>query len=85
MAAWEAREDAEAEAYFHQGAGGTMVKSTMGAKSQVELEDVTKRLAEAGIPYKLWVEQPEDVPVCVATWPRPRSRLRKVLKKLSRF
>ena len=28
---------------------------------------------EAGIPFKLWIEQPENVPVCVATWPRPRS------------
>eukprot|EP00435_Cladocopium_sp_Y103_P009055 s1577_g2.t1 len=83
--AWEARDDDQAVAYLSQGVQGTMVKSTMGAKSQADLEDATKRLTEAGIPYKLWVEQPEDVPVCVATWPRPRSVLRKVLKKLSRF
>eukprot|EP00434_Breviolum_minutum_P037730 symbB.v1.2.033460.t1/scaffold4159.1/size43755/6 len=70
--AWEARDDDQAVAYLSQGVEGTMVKSTMGAKSQAELEDVTKRLTE-------------DVPVCIATWPRPRSVLRKVLKKLSRF
>ena len=29
---------------------------------QAELEDVTKRLTEAGIPFKLWVEQPEESP-----------------------
>ncbi|OLP93373.1 Kinesin-like protein KIF3C [Symbiodinium microadriaticum] len=82
--AWEAREDEDAVNYFSEGLEGHMVKSTMGAKSQGELEDVTKKLEEAGIPYKLWVEQPEDIPVCVATWPRKRSVLRKVLKKLSR-
>mmetsp|Transcript_72753 Transcript_72753/g.101119 ORF Transcript_72753/g.101119 Transcript_72753/m.101119 type:complete len:96 (+) Transcript_72753:3-290(+) len=83
--AWEAREDEDAVNYFSEGLEGHMVKSTMGAKSKGELEDVTKKLEEAGIPYKLWVEQPEDIPVCVATWPRKRSVLRKVLKKLSRY
>eukprot|EP00913_Durusdinium_trenchii_P021138 g19862.t1 len=58
--AWEARDDEEAIAYFSQGAEGTMVKSTMGAKSQAELEGATQRLNEAGIPFKLWVEQPEE-------------------------
>eukprot|EP00439_Symbiodinium_sp_Y106_P014710 s4133_g2.t1 len=58
--AWEAREDEDAVNYFSEGLEGHMVKSTMGAKSKGELEDVTKKLEEAGIPYKLWVEQPED-------------------------
>ena len=44
--AYEAREDPEAESYFQQGLQGSMVKSTMGAKSQKELEDATKRLEE---------------------------------------
>ncbi|CAE7519006.1 Ptrhd1 [Symbiodinium sp. CCMP2592] len=58
--AWEAREDEDAVTYFSEGLVGHMVKSTMAAKSKGELEDVTKKLEEAGIPYKLWVEQPED-------------------------
>ena len=44
--AYEAREDAEAESYFSEGREGSMVKSTLGAKSQAELEEVTRRLEE---------------------------------------
>ncbi|CAE8733148.1 unnamed protein product [Polarella glacialis] len=82
--AWEARDDELAVTYLTQ-AEGQMVKSTLAASNQAELEAAAQKLREAGIPFKLWVEHPEEVPVCIATWPRRRSELRKALKKFQRY
>ncbi|CAK0884040.1 unnamed protein product [Prorocentrum cordatum] len=82
--AWEARGDEMAAAYLSE-EEGQMIKNTLAAKGEAELQKVAARLDKAGVPYKLWVEQPEDVPVCIATWPRRRSELKKPTKGLSRF
>lgn len=81
---WEARADADAIRYLGE-EEGQMVKSTLGAKNEAQLLKVAKRLEAAGVPFKLWVEQPEDIPVCLATWPRRRSTLKKPFKGVSRF
>ena len=45
-------------------------------KSEAQLRNLAAKLAEAGVPHKLWVEQPEGVPTCLATKPYPRSALK---------
>jgi len=82
--AWDARGDEQAAAYFSE-EEGQMVKYSMGAKVLGDLEKAAEQLDKAGLPYRLWVEQPENIPVCIATWPRRRSEFKKPLKGLSRF
>ena len=46
------------------------------------LEAAAWRLGEASIPFKLWVEQPENFPTCLATAPRRKSAVAPSLKRL---
>eukprot|EP00929_Paragymnodinium_shiwhaense_P050768 TRINITY_DN25571_c0_g1_i2.p1 TRINITY_DN25571_c0_g1~~TRINITY_DN25571_c0_g1_i2.p1 ORF type:complete len:214 (+),score=35.04 TRINITY_DN25571_c0_g1_i2:45-686(+) len=82
--AWDARNDEEAQLYFNE-AEGQMVKATMAAKNEEQLLKVAKKLGDLDVPFKLWVEQPENVPVCIATWPRRRSAMKKAFNGLKRF
>eukprot|EP00747_Dinoflagellata_sp_TGD_P007958 gnl/TRDRNA2_/TRDRNA2_117587_c0_seq2.p1 gnl/TRDRNA2_/TRDRNA2_117587_c0~~gnl/TRDRNA2_/TRDRNA2_117587_c0_seq2.p1 ORF type:complete len:163 (+),score=43.36 gnl/TRDRNA2_/TRDRNA2_117587_c0_seq2:40-528(+) len=81
---WESREDPQAIAYLTQ-AEGQMTTVTMGAKDEAELQKAADRLKAAGIPYKVWVEQPEGVSSALATWPRRRSEMQKCFKGLKLF
>ena len=45
-----------------------------------ELVSLSKRLGEAEKGYKLWVEQPEDYPTCLATKPYPKSEIQQYFK-----
>ena len=38
-------------------------------------------LAAAGVGHKLWVEQPEDIPTALATFPVPSAQARPLFKK----
>ena len=69
---WEAREDPEAIAFCSE-VEGQMTNVTMGASDEAQLRKVAEKLMAKGIPLKLWVEQPEDMAVGLATWPRRRS------------
>lgn len=82
--AWDAREDPEAVEYMSQDSG-FMTKYTLGAKDEAELTKVADKLTAAGTPFKLWVEQPENIPVCLATWPRRRSEVQKQFKGVKQF
>merc|ERR1711918_227455 len=72
--AWEAREDPVAIEFMTE-ASAQMTQYTMGAKNEQELRKVESKLVAANIPFHLWVEQPEDVPSCLATRPRRRSQV----------
>ena len=41
------------------------------------------KLSEAGVPHKLWVEQPEDFPTCLATAPCRKSVVAPHMRKLA--
>ncbi|ETW74829.1 hypothetical protein HETIRDRAFT_332418 [Heterobasidion irregulare TC 32-1] len=63
-----------------------MHKVVMQTPSLVTLEKLAASLsnAEPPIPYHLWVEQPENVPTCLALAPNRRDKLiRKALDKSS--
>jgi hypothetical protein len=51
-------------------------------KSEVQLRNLAAKLSEAGVAYKLWVEQPEDFATCLATAPNRKSAVAPLLKKL---
>eukprot|EP00928_Gymnodinium_smaydae_P020138 TRINITY_DN17788_c0_g1_i1.p1 TRINITY_DN17788_c0_g1~~TRINITY_DN17788_c0_g1_i1.p1 ORF type:complete len:213 (-),score=46.82 TRINITY_DN17788_c0_g1_i1:301-918(-) len=82
--AWEARDDPEATFYMSE-AAEQMTKVTLEVENEEELLMYQQRLGFAKVPCKLWLEQPEGIPVCLATWPRPRSRVNGYLKPLKLY
>jgi len=50
-------------------------------KSQQQLENLSSKLQEQGILHKLWIEQPEGYPTCLATKPYRRSQAAALFKK----
>lgn len=58
-----------------------VVQVVLEVKGETQLRNLAAKLSEAGVPHKLWVEQPEDFPTCLATQPAPKSRLAAHFKK----
>lgn len=53
-----------------------MHKITLEATSAETLTTISSSLTAAGIVHKLWIEQPENIPTCIATAPLQRSILK---------
>jgi hypothetical protein len=53
-----------------------MHKIVLEARSADQLQATSAALSAAGVAHKLWVEQPEAIPTCVATRPAARSLLK---------
>ena len=51
-------------------------------KGEAQLRGLAEKLAAAGVVHKLWVEQPEDFPTCVATAPYPKALVQPLVKRL---
>ena len=49
-----------------------MHKVVLGVKNEGQLRKLARGLADAGIDHRLWVEQPENSAVSLATKPYPR-------------
>lgn len=81
---WESRDDPDAVLYFQQ-ADGQMTTATLGVDGELSLTKLVDKLQRAGIPHKLWVEQPENIAVALATWPRRRSVAQKCFNGVKRF
>merc|ERR1712098_166429 len=58
-----------------------MHKVVLEAPGQADLRKVADKLTEAGVLHKLWVEQPEDTPTCLAVKPYPKQEVQKYFKK----
>ncbi|CAK0879837.1 unnamed protein product [Prorocentrum cordatum] len=82
--AWEAREDPESVAYLSE-VEGQMTTVTLGAPDGAQLAKLADKLSARGVPFRLWTEQPEHVTSALATWPRRRSAVQKLLKGFKRF
>ncbi|KAJ1680144.1 peptidyl-tRNA hydrolase domain-containing protein 1 [Spiromyces aspiralis] len=50
-------------------------------KNEAALLSISESLTNINIPHHLWVEQPENIPTCLATVPILRSELGDALKK----
>jgi peptidyl-tRNA hydrolase len=68
-AIWQSKDDPVTQAYCSPEAIDRMHKVCLGIESQPALEELSKALTEGGIKHKLWVEQPENTPVSLATKP----------------
>eukprot|EP00470_Lotharella_oceanica_P013861 CAMPEP_0170199832 /NCGR_PEP_ID=MMETSP0040_2-20121228/69550_1 /TAXON_ID=641309 /ORGANISM="Lotharella oceanica, Strain CCMP622" /LENGTH=192 /DNA_ID=CAMNT_0010449983 /DNA_START=103 /DNA_END=681 /DNA_ORIENTATION=+ len=62
-----------------------MHKVILSAKNEGALLKAAKALEQGGVGYKLWVEQPENIPTALATYPRPRSEIQPCTKNLQLF
>ena len=62
-----------------------MHKVVLEAKDQEEIESIAKLLVENEITHKLWTEQPENYPTCLAIKPYPKNDVHKFVKKLKLF
>ena len=51
------------------------------AKGETQLRNLSSKLEEAGIRHKLWMEQPENVPTCLAAAPYRKSIVQAFFKK----
>jgi len=58
-----------------------MHKVIIEAPGLDDLLKVSEKLKEGGIDHKLWIEQPEDFPTCLALKPYPKQEVQKYFKK----
>lgn len=63
----------------------SMHKICVGVLSQSDLVKLSETLAENDINHKLWIEQPENIPTCIATKPYTKSIIEKFFKGLKLF
>lgn len=62
-----------------------MHKIVIGVSSQDELKELSSELSKADIKFKLWMEQPENIPVSLATKPYHKSNVEKFFQKFKLF
>ncbi|ESO09213.1 hypothetical protein HELRODRAFT_73817 [Helobdella robusta] len=62
-----------------------MHKIVLEIQDQKTLEDLSSVLTQNNIDHKLWVEQPENIPTCLALKPYPKEEVQKHFKKLKLF
>ncbi|KAF8651554.1 hypothetical protein HU200_063375 [Digitaria exilis] len=55
---------------------------TLEVKGETQLKNLAEKLQTAGVRHKLWIEQPENIPTCIATAPCPKSQVSSFFKKL---
>ncbi|XP_032440335.1 putative peptidyl-tRNA hydrolase PTRHD1 isoform X1 [Xiphophorus hellerii] len=62
-----------------------MHKVVLGAPDEAALSGLSDSLTQAGISHKLWIEQPENIPTCLALKPYPKETVQPLMKKLKLF
>ncbi|XP_018502328.1 putative peptidyl-tRNA hydrolase PTRHD1 [Pyrus x bretschneideri] len=60
----------------------SMHKVTLEVKGEPQIVNLSEKLKSGGIAHKLWIEQPENFPTCLATKPYPKSVVSAYFKKL---
>eukprot|EP00798_Chlamydomonas_sp_ICE-L_P014669 gene14668-20704_t len=82
-AIWMHSDDALTMSYCAPGNLDHMTKVVLEVKGEAQLRNLAAKLQEAGIAHKLWIEQPEDFPTCLATKPYPKSQVAAQFKKFN--
>uniref|UniRef100_A0A0D9W933 peptidyl-tRNA hydrolase n=1 Tax=Leersia perrieri TaxID=77586 RepID=A0A0D9W933_9ORYZ len=59
-----------------------ILRVTLEVKGETQLKNLAEKLEAAGVRHKLWIEQPENIPTCIATAPCPKSQVSSFFKKL---
>ncbi|KAJ8270651.1 hypothetical protein GJAV_G00117620 [Gymnothorax javanicus] len=63
----------------------SMHKVVLEVPDLASLSSLAETLCEKGVSHKLWVEQPENVPTCLALKPYPKETVHQLLRKLKLF
>lgn len=61
---------------------GLIIKSYLQAPDESTLRSLSKTFEENDILHKLWIEQPENIPTCIALKPYKKEFVQKFVKKL---
>ncbi|XP_039132212.1 putative peptidyl-tRNA hydrolase PTRHD1 [Dioscorea cayenensis subsp. rotundata] len=81
-AVWAHRDHPDTVAYCSDANLDSMHKVTLEVKGEAQIRNLSEKLKVNGIDHKLWIEQPENIPTCIATRPYPRSQVVSFFKKL---
>jgi len=82
---WEHREDPDVAAYLGANSIDSMHKVVKECKGEAQLMTLAEKLTSEGMVFKLWMEQPENIPTALALKPYPRGLVAPLLKKYSLF
>ncbi|KFK25355.1 hypothetical protein AALP_AA8G102200 [Arabis alpina] len=81
-AIWEFKDDPVTLQYCDPLHIDSMHKVTLEVKGEIQIMNLSEKLKLGGISHKLWMEQPENIPTCIATKPYPKSHVSSFFKKL---
>ncbi|CAL5069819.1 unnamed protein product [Urochloa decumbens] len=81
-AVWEHRDHPDTAAYCGPDNLDKMHKVTLEVKGETQLKNLAEKLQAVGVRHKVWIEQPENIPTCIATAPCPKSQVSSFFKKL---
>ncbi|KEP60057.1 UNVERIFIED_CONTAM: Peptidyl-tRNA hydrolase PTH2 domain-containing protein [Hammondia hammondi] len=73
----------DVQAYLAE--GDNMRKVVLEVHSEEDLRKISETLDTKGICHKLWIEQPEGIPTCVAIQPMRRSKVNSLLKSFKLY
>ncbi|KAF4354738.1 hypothetical protein F8388_021051 [Cannabis sativa] len=81
-AIWSNKEDPHTLEYCNPDNIDSMHKVTLEVKGETQILNLSEKLTAGGIAHKLWIEQPENFPTCLATKPYPKSVVSSYFKRL---
>ncbi|XP_020683432.2 putative peptidyl-tRNA hydrolase PTRHD1 [Dendrobium catenatum] len=81
-AIWDHRDRIDTAAYLSASNLDSMNKVTLEVKGETQIRKLAEKLTAEGIEHKLWIEQPENIPTCLATRPYPKSFIASYFKKI---
>ncbi|KAL9177168.1 hypothetical protein ABFS82_01G041700 [Erythranthe guttata] len=81
-AVWLHKDDADTLLYCSPSNLDSMHKVTLEVKGEAQILNLSEKLKAGGIAHKLWIEQPENIPTCLATKPYPKSSISTFFRKL---
>ncbi len=55
------------------------------AADEESLTKLAEKLVENKIDHKLWIEQPENIPTCIAIKPYPKTEVHGLVKKFKLY
>ena len=55
------------------------------APDEPSLRQLSEKLTDAGIDHKLWLEQPENTPTCIAAKPYSKEHVQQYFKEFKLF
>lgn len=62
-----------------------MHKIILSVSNEQDLKSLEQKLLEANVDHKMWIEQPENFPTCLAVRPYPKEQVQKYFKKFKLF